>query len=407
MEEKAFISCLLNRPELINAVNKIKPSYLTDTLCRDIYSEILKGNFSLPLIAKNTHRMLEDIIEIQEIVALPNKTTVNGYAYYIFEQYKKNKIKNLLSQNVVDISAIEQIQKETYIEDEQINESEEYLKNAEQRFRGQKDERNIPTGFFNLDDKIEGFRKSEAVFIGGRPASGKTTFGINVAYNMAKDGHKVLFCSIEMGIIELHERLVKHITQLYDYRSMSESDFEKIIKTSKAVKERLPLIIYDKAGMTIEDIVFKARESAAEVVFIDHLAILKSSQSFKSRYEEVSYLSARIKQLARELDIPVICLCQLNRNLESREIKAPTMSDIRDSGSVEQDADIIGFVYRPEYHLREREPDNKNSNEYLKWQEDLEAVKGKAQLIIAKNRRGLTDRFSFKFEGKTFSFFEL
>lgn len=406
MEEKAFISCLLNRPELIQAVNKIKPFYLSAGICQDIYKELLNGNFSIPLIAKNIHRDLKELIEIQEIVTLPNKNTVNGYAYYIFEQYKKNKIKNLLAQNIVDIRAIEQVQKETYLEEEAIDESEAYLKNAEQRFRGEKDDRNIPTGFGCIDEKIEGFRKSEAIFIGGRPGSGKTSFGVNIAYNMAKNGHKVLFCSIEMGVIELHERIIKHITGLYDYRKMSESDFEKIIKTSKAVKERLPLIIYDKAGMTIEDIAFKARESSSEIVFIDHMAILKSSLSFKNRYEEVSYLSARIKQLARELDIPVICLCQLNRNLESREIKSPTMADIRDSGSVEQDGDIIGFIYRPEYHLREREPDNKNSKEYAKWLEDIEAVKGKAQFIIAKNRRGITDRFSLKFDGKTYSFYE-
>lgn len=719
MEEEAFISCLFNKPDLLPFVNKIKVDHFSNQLCGKIYKEFLSGNFSLPIIAKKVGSNLDDIIEIQQMISIPNKTLINGYAYYIFEQYKKNKIKNILSESVVDINAIEQVQKETYFEEKPINESDEYLKNAEQRFRGEKDERNIPTGFYNIDEKIGGFRKSEAIFIGGRPGSGKglpfdaklltpkgwienkdvkvgdvligrngkptnvigvfrqplkdcynitfkdgrsvicdcshlwkvycskwknrervisteelynklqckryqrrisipkfsgvygeekdfiippyiigvligdgclttglyynkpskkvlekvkkyvppyvkvterkgnnigltnwveasryikdiglnvrsyekfipqeyfhssyeqrrllfeglmdtdgyydnigyeysttserlkndvmqlayslgyncscsqrigkysklgkvvetrmnfrvhissknpltidkiekvesvptqciavdneeklfvtdnyivthnTTFGINVAYNMAKEGNNVLFCSIEMSAIELHERLVRHITELYDYRHMSQDDFEKIIRTSKYVKEKLPLVIYDKPGMTIEDIVYKSKESKAGVVFIDHLAILKSSKSFKSRYEEVSYLSARIKQLARELDVPVICLCQLNRNLESREIKAPTMADIRDSGSVEQDGDIIGFVYRPEYHLKEREPDNKNSKEYTKWLEDLEAVKGKAQLIIAKNRRGITDRFSFRFDGKTFSFYEL
>lgn len=719
MEERAFISCLLNNPDLLPMVNKIKPEYIQDNLCREIYAELLNGEFIVPMIAEHIRVGVKDIIEIQEIISLPTKENLKGYAYFIFEQHKKNEIKKLLNSNVIDIQQIDRIQRETFFEEKTINESEEYLKNVEQRYRGEQDTRNIPTGFASVDEKIEGFRKTEAVFIGARPSVGKgltldtklltpsgwiknkdvkvgdiligrdgkptkvigvypqplkdcykitfkdgrsqicdsshlwsvcchrfygnsnrvisaeelykkmqakryqgrvsipsfsgyygieknfvippyilgvligdgcltsglrynkpslkvlekvkkyvpsfvtvrvgaknnvslknwtearkylaqnnlnvrsyekfipkeyfhssfvqrkllfeglmdtdgyslhggyeysttsqqlaedvkqlayslgyncscssrmgkykkngeiietrinyrvfitnikpltitkvekvasvptqciavdnkeklfvienyivthnTTYGMNIAYNMAKAGYKVLFCSLEMGAIELHERLVKHITQIYDYPNMGESDFEKIIKTSRAIKERLPLIIYDKTGMTIEDIITESRETKADVVFIDHLAILKSSLSFKSRYEEVSYLSARIKQLARELDIPVICLCQLNRNLESREIKAPTMADIRDSGSVEQDGDIIGFLYRPEYHLKDKEPDNKNSQSYYKWQEDMEAVKGKVQLIIAKNRRGYTGRFSFKFDCKTYTFRE-
>lgn len=406
MEERAFISCLLNNPDLLPMVNKIKPEYIQDNLCREIYAELLNGEFIVPMIAEHIRVGVKDIIEIQEIISLPTKENLKGYAYFIFEQHKKNEIKKLLNSNVIDIQQIDRIQRETFFEEKTINESEEYLKNVEQRYRGEQDTRNIPTCFALVDEKIEGFRKTEAVFIGARPSIGKSTFGINIAYNMAKSGYKVLFCSLEMGAIELHERLVKHITQIYDYPNMGESDFEKIIKTSRTIKERLPLIIYDKTGMTIEDIITESRETKADVVFIDHLAILKSSLSFKSRYEEVSYLSARIKQLARELDIPVICLCQLNRNLESREIKAPTMADIRDSGSVEQDGDIIGFLYRPEYHLKDKEPDNKNSQSYVKWQEDMEAVKGKVQLIIAKNRRGYTGRFSFKFDCKTYTFRE-
>jgi replicative DNA helicase len=157
--------------------------------------------------------------------------------------------------------------------------------------------------------------------------------------------------------------------------------------------------------MKIEDIMAKVLNEKPDVVFIDHLAILKSAQKFRSRYEEVSYLSAKIKEMARQFDVPVICMCQLNRALEGREIKAPTLSDIRDSGSVEQDGDIIGFIYRPEYHLLQQEPED--AQKHAEWEEKLNVVKGKAKFIIAKNRRGYTGSFVFGFRGETYNFYEL
>jgi replicative DNA helicase len=286
------------------------------------------------------------------------------------------------------------------------NESDEFLKNVEQRYRGEKDERLIKTGFRNLDYSIDGFRKSEFVIIGGRPGAGKTTIGMNLAYQMAKDKNKVLFFSLEMGKIELHERLVKSITKITDYKKITEPEFEKIVRVSRAIKERLPLDVCDKPGITIEKIIYETKTRKPDVVFIDHLSILKSAKRFNSRYEEVSYLSARLKQLAREFDIPVVCLCQLNRALEGRELKAPTMADLRDSGSIEQDADIVCFVYRPEYHLKDKEPDDKNSKQYESWLEAMQEAKGKAQFILAKNRRGLLGRFDFGFDGATYTFYE-
>ena len=223
---------------------------------------------------------------------------------------------------------------------------------------------------------------------------------------MAKDKKNVLFCSLEMGKVELHERLLKSITKINNYKNMSQEDFEKIIKTSNAIKDRLPLTIYDKPGMTIENIIYKAKQGKYDVIVVDHLSILRSVQKFKSRYEEVSYLSSRLKVLARETNSPVICLCQLSRALEGREIKAPNMSDLRDSGSIEQDADLIFFIYRPEYHLKDKEPDDKDSDAYYKWEEEMQKVRGKACLILAKNRRGYTGRFNLRFDGANYTFYE-
>lgn len=408
IEEQALISALLNRPDLLPCVsNKIKPEYFKTKLCGEVYAKMLDGKTSLPMIANDIGVNTLELIEMQQMIQIITKSSIEGYAYYIFEEHKKTEIQKLLQQKVIDIDAIQQIQKETFFDEVQKDVSGEFLKNVEERYTHKPDSRNIPTGFQTIDGLIKGFRKSEAIFIGGRPGSGKTSLGINIAYNMAKAGRKVLFCSLEMGAVELHDRLVRHITQIPDYESMNCEDFDRVVKVSEAIKERIPLIVYDKPCMTIEDVIYKCKETEGlKVVVIDHLAILKTVKYFSKKYEIVSYLSNRIKQLARELDIPVICLCQLNRALEGRDLKAPTMADIRDSGSVEEDGDLVCFVYRPEYHLKDKEPDDKSSKEYLEWQDAMEKVKGKAQFIVAKNRRGLIGRCDLGFNGRTFTFFD-
>ena len=407
-QERVLIGMLLNNPKFIDRViSKVKPEYFIENAMGNIYEELINGDTNPTEISHKCRIPLKEIIDLQSIQQFVTKELVDGYGYYIFEQHKKIEISRLLKEEPVDIDSIEQIQKQTFFDEEERDESEEYLKNVEERFSGKTDTRNIPTGFSNIDSKIEGFRNSELIFIGGRPGSGKSSIGLNIAYNMSKDGHKVLFCSLEMGAIELHERLVKSITKITDYREMTSSDFERLAKTSRAIKERLPLIIYDKAGMTIEDIICKCKDTEGlDVVIIDHLAILKSTKNFKSKYELVSYLTSRLKQLARELDKPVICLCQLNRGLEGRDIKSPTLADARDSGSVEEDGDIVAFIYRPEYHLSQREPDDENSQDHLKWENEMDAVRGKAEFIIAKNRRGYTGKFKFGFDGQTYTFYE-
>lgn len=404
-EELYLVSNLLYDKKFVPIVaGKIQPDDFDDRFLGDIYAELLQEKDVIG-ISKDLDVKPEKIMEIACVCGIGSAFAVRTYGQYIFERNKNRKLKEIANAEQIDTNKLIEVNTKKFDEELPQDESEAYVKMVEDVYSGKPDLLTMHTGFYNVDDKIGGFRKSEAIFIGGRPASGKTTFAINVAYNMARNHQKVLFCSLEMGARELHERLVKHITQISGYKGKTDEEIQKIIKTSKAIKARLPLTIYDKSGMKIEDIFAKTLDLKPDVVFIDHLAILKSAQRFKSRYEEVSYLSAKIKELARQFDIPVICLCQLNRNLEGRDIKAPTLSDIRDSGSVEQDGDIIGFIYRPEYHLMQQEPDNEK--QHIEWEEKLRAVKGKAKFIIAKNRRGFTGSFLFGFKGETYSFFEL
>jgi replicative DNA helicase len=194
------------------------------------------------------------------------------------------------------------------------------------------------------------------------------------------------------------------IKEFFTGTTQNRPQWEKLINTSKELYNSTPLTIYDRAGMTIEDIFRKTYQKKPDIVFVDHLSILRTTKNFTgNRYAEVSYLTGQLKILAREMDIPVVCLCQLNRQVEGRTIKAPNLSDLRDSGSIEQDADIVSFIYRPEYHLRLNEPDD-GTKEHTEWQVELEKVKGKGYWIIAKNRRGYLGRFELKFDGKTYSF---
>lgn len=408
VEESALISCLLASPERVCLVDgKIKPEYFEDTSIRNIYTAILElDKKDLVSISKFTKHPLENLIELANAFPKVDDQKINTYGFGVLEQWKKRRRQELILSGETEELAdkLKEIDNITFFDDTTINASEVFLKNAEDRYTGKEDLRNIKTYFYPVDEKIKGFRKSELIIIGGRPGSGKTTLGMNVAYRMAKQGKKVLFCSLEMSEVELHERIVKSITGIYDFENMDSTQWEKLINTSKELYNSTPLMIYDKAGMTIEDIFRKTYQKKPDIVFVDHLSILRTTKNFTgNRYAEVSYLTGQLKILAREMDIPVVCLCQLNRQVEGRNIKAPNLSDLRDSGSIEQDADIVSFIYRPEYHLRLNEPDD-GTKEHNEWEVELEKVKGKGYWIIAKNRRGYLGRFELKFDGKTYSF---
>jgi len=408
VEESALISCLLASPERVCLVEgKIKPEYFEDISIRNIYKAIVElDKKDLVSISKFTNHPLANLMELANTFPIVDDQKINTYGFGVLEQWKKRRRQELILSGETEELAdkLKEIDNITFFDDSTVNASEVFLKNAEDRYTGKEDLRNIKTYFYPVDEKIKGFRKSELIIIGGRPGSGKTTLGMNVAYRMAKQGKKVLFCSLEMSEVELHERIVKSITGIYDFENMDSTQWEKLINTSKELYNSTPLTIYDKAGMTIEDIFRKTYQKKPDIVFVDHLSILRTTKNFTgNRYAEVSYLTGQLKILAREMDIPVVCLCQLNRQVEGRTIKAPNLSDLRDSGSIEQDADIVSFIYRPEYHLRLNEPDD-GTKEHTEWQVELEKVKGKGYWIIAKNRRGYLGRFELKFDGKTYSF---
>jgi replicative DNA helicase len=404
--EAAFMACLLNKPDFIAlCADKLKPEYLANEQYGAIYATIKNNSaITVPEIAEKCKLKLTDLVDLMNTVHIVSKVSFNGYAAMVLECYKKRKMSEV-RQNASDDEIgekIEEIQRLKYFDDTKTDAVREFLHNVELIINGKKDERLVETCFYNIDRTIGGFRKSELIIIGGRPGSGKTTFALNIATKMAWQGKKVCFFSLEMAKPELLDRIVKSQTGIEKY---TESQIGEIVETTREI-EALPLQIFDKAGMTFEDIYFAIKqEKNVDCVFIDHLSILKSNRKYKSRYEEISDLSRRLKCLAKEFDVPVVCLCQLNRQLESRDIKAPTLADLRDSGSIEQDADLVGFVYRPEYHLRQVEP-NANDPKHTLWEEKMREVAGKAKFILAKNRRGELRNFNFEFKGSIYKFLE-
>lgn len=396
--EECFISCLLNKPAYRNG--KIKSFYFTDKTCGRIYKALEEGYTELPDISAAADVPLSVLMELQDMIRLPTQATFDSYGMKILEAYK-NKEFSAVRDNAPDgevIDRLEEIKSLQYAEE--INPFAEFVKEVEIIATGKPDSRVVPTYYTYLDECIKGFRKDELVIIGGRPGSGKTTFALNMAYNMATQGKRVVFFSLEMSAVEFLDRLTKQALEISEYNM---SNCEKVIEFARKI-ESLPLKIIDNGATSIEDIANVLRHTKCDIAFVDHLSILKSNRRYNSRLEELSDITRRLKVCAKQVNIPLVCLCQLNRQLESRDIKAPALADLRDSGTIEQDADLVGFIYRPEYHLLQMKPDT--GEKLAKWQEVYDKMKGKAQFILAKNRRGVCKRFNFNFTGEYYKFTE-
>ena len=418
--EYLLISALLFSPKhWAKAAEVMKSEYFYNEKNRKIWNAMVDlKKFDTLMIVKK----LDGDVDFKTIMGIEKLSIgriitdfeINKLCFLVIECYKRIELKkikeNISMNNLKDVNdKLSQISRIGDIE-ERTDFTQEFNQKIDRICRGEKDIRLFPCGFKRIDDKIEGFKKSELIILGGRPASGKTTLAMNIAFNIAKKRKKVLFFSLEMGAVELHERLVTSITDIKPYIGLDVASAQRLLDTSRKIKEELPLTVDDRASLTVEDIYVEAQRAKEEgnldLIVIDHLSILKSRKYFKSRYEEISDVSRQLKIIAKEMDVPVLCLCQLNRAVEGRELKAPTMADLRDSGSSEQAADLVFFVYRPEYYIRQKEPEDINSHEHLKWEDQLNKVKGQANIVVAKNRRGETGVVPLMFDGKHSKFWE-
>ncbi len=392
--EIALNACLLNKPEYKTYVSDLSPDYFEFEDMAQIF-EAIQPKDTFPQIVKKLEKQIsfKDLLKIQDMIKIVSINDVIMYGGLVLYGYKQREIKKLGDLELDEAEAeIKRLKNLDIIKPQDLKVSDIFIADLDRIVRGEPDLSTLPTGFARLDEIIRGFRKSELIIVGGRPAMGKSTLGMNLAYNMAKEGKKVLFFSLEMAKKELHQRLVKAVANIENLYKIGQAEFDKCANISRNIEEKLPLKIIDTADITVEGIHSIAKKikdtDGLDCLYIDHLSILKSRKSYKSRYEEITDISRQLKVIAKDLDIPVVALCQLNRGVESREVKIPTMADLRDSGSIEQDADLILFIHRPEYYAIQK-------NE----EPDVQDI-GKAIISICKNRRGGVGCTQLKFRPK-------
>ena len=299
------------------------------------------------------------------------------------------------------------------------------LREAEVAYKADGKLSGLTTGLTDLDKSISGLHHSDLLIIAGRPGMGKTTLAMNIAFNAANailagranERYKgaVVFFSLEMSQSQLAARVVSSqakipVTAQRD-GSLSDGDFLKLTQYASALS-RVPLYIDDTPGMSVPMMRTRVRRLARKcggvaLIVIDYLQLmtLPGGRKTDNRVQELSEITRSLKILAKEMDVPVIALSQLSRGVESRDDKHPMLSDLRDSGSIEQDADIVMFTYREEYYLENRDPANKlsgNINEKIQdnYKRRLERAHNKAEIIIAKNRHGRTETIHTAFFGE-------
>lgn len=282
----------------------------------------------------------------------------------------------------------------------------------------------LTTGLNELDKSISGLHHSDLIIIAGRPAMGKTTLAMNIAFNAANailygranDKYKgaVAFFSLEMSASQLAARVLSSQSKIpassMREGTLTDEDFLKMSQYSAAIG-KVPLYIDDTPGMSVPMIRTRARRLARKcggiaLIVIDYLQLMTSPGGKRSenRVQEISEITRGLKMLAKELDVPVIALSQLSRSVEARDDKRPQLADLRESGSIEQDADIVMFTYREEYYLENRDPSQRisgNTNEKIveSYQKRLERARGKADVIIGKNRHGRPETVHLAFFG--------
>jgi replicative DNA helicase len=284
----------------------------------------------------------------------------------------------------------------------------------------------LATGLKDLDSKMGGLQASDLIILAGRPGMGKTALATNLAYNVARawrgevkpDGHIatvnggiVGFFSLEMSAEQLATRIIAEQSGIPSSNirrgGITERDFEKL-KDVAIELQHLPFYIDESGGLTIAQLAARARrlkrQKGMDLLVIDYIQLLSgSSRKSDNRVQEVTEITTGLKALAKELAVPIIALSQLSRQVENREDKRPQLSDLRESGSIEQDADVVMFVYREEYYLSAKEP-RPGSEEHIKWQSEMDLAHGKAEVIIGKQRHGPTGTVSLQFEASVTRF---
>ena len=280
----------------------------------------------------------------------------------------------------------------------------------------------VSTGLIDMDKKLGGLHRSDLLILAGRPSMGKTSLATNIAFNIARaykkgittsgeegavDGGVVGFFSLEMSAEQLASRILSEVAEIPSNQirrgDFTESEFRRIVDAAKEL-EAAPLFIDDTPALPISQLAARARRlkrtHGLDALFVDYLQLVRGTGRSENRVNEISEITMGLKAIAKELDIPVVALSQLSRQVENREDKRPQLSDLRESGSIEQDADVVMFVFREEYYKEREKPGDHELDKMGQWQEEMERLHGKAEVVIGKQRHGPIGTVELSFEGQ-------
>lgn len=287
----------------------------------------------------------------------------------------------------------------------------------------------ISTGLIDMDKKLGGLHPSDLIILAGRPSMGKTSLATNIAFNIAKayrrgeradgtegaiDGGVVGFFSLEMSAEQLATRVLSEQATIPSEKirkgDMAEDEFRRFVEAARDL-EAIPLHIDDTPALPISTLAARARrlkrQRGLDVLMVDYLQLVRgTSNKGENRVQEVSEITQGLKAIAKELNIPVIALSQLSRQVEARDDKRPQLSDLRESGSIEQDADVVMFVFREEYYIARQQP-REGTPEHVEWMEKMDAVHNKAEVIIGKQRHGPIGKVDLMFDSRFTRFGDL
>ncbi len=443
--EQSLIGSILVNNDIIDEVsNLISPSIFFDPAHMKIYEVIEslnnKGMIANPITLKNffeKDNMLKDVGGTEYLVKL---TRFSGsakqaldYAKIIHEMYLRRElvmISDKLSAETLSASSqeqnaeniIESTEKSLFDLAERGSFSQSFLKfnqaldqtieMATMAMQNDKGIVGVPTGLTDLDEKLGGLHKSDLIIIAGRPSMGKTALATNIAYNAAhnilrrQEKSSVAFFSLEMSSEQLSTRILSEQAKIKsnDIRrgKVSEEEINRYIETSRNIYN-LPLYIDETPAITIATLSNRARRIkrlfGLSLIVVDYIQLMRSNLNRNDgRVQEISEITQGLKALAKELSVPVLALSQLSRAVEQRDDKQPQLADLRESGSIEQDADVVMFVYREEYYLERKQP-KLGSIEHAEWQSKMNDVNGLADIILGKQRHGPTGVIKVEFEG--------
>ena len=439
--EQAVIGSILVTNEIFDDINTIISNInfydpMHQKIFNAIESMIYKGLLANPITLKNYFEKEKDEIDVPEYLVKITKFSTSArqaieYSKIIYDMFVRRELIKISDQiiddakendlNVSGQNIIENSEKLLYdlAEKGTFNSSlikfddamKQTIEMASAAYKNEGGIVGVPTGLRDLDDKLGGLHQSDLIIIAGRPSMGKTSLATNIAFNAAQNiqesGKKssVAFFSLEMSSEQLSTRIISEQARIgsNDIRRgrISDEQFDQFLETSKNISE-LPLFIDETPAISIAAMSNRARRikrlHGLDLIVVDYIQLMKGSLNSKDgRVQEISQITQGLKAIAKELGVPVLALSQLSRQVEQRDDHKPQLSDLRESGSIEQDADVVMFVYREGYYLQRKEP-REATVEHAEWQAKMNEVAHLAEIIIGKQRHGPIGKVTLEFE---------